>query len=127
MMAQTQRMREQRWLIDQSIAAVGVDFSWSISKITLGSTCAEMHPHLMMAINRIKKLADVSRELAGVGAKSEAEAKKAEAQINANVAELNKAGTASWAVMSKALDDSRKIFAQAIETTSKNLNRAMKG
>jgi chromosome segregation ATPase len=56
-----------------------------------------------------------------------AEAKKAEAQINANVAELNKAGTASWAVMSKALDDSRKIFAQAIETTSKNLNKAMKG
>jgi len=56
-----------------------------------------------------------------------AEAKKAEAQINANVAELNKAGTASWAVMSKALDDSRKIFAQAIETTSKNLYKAMKG
>jgi dipeptidyl aminopeptidase/acylaminoacyl peptidase len=80
MKAETRRMREQRWLIDQSIAAVGVDFSWSISKITLGSTCPEMHPHLMMAINRIKKLADVSREFAGVGARSEAEARKAEIQ-----------------------------------------------
>jgi hypothetical protein len=56
-----------------------------------------------------------------------AEAKKAEAEIDAKVAELNKAGTASWTAMSKALDDSRNAFAAAIETASKKLNKAMKG
>ena len=54
------------------------------------------------------------------------EAGKAEAQINAKVAELNKAGTASWAAMSKALDESRNAFAKSIDTAAKNFNKAMK-
>jgi hypothetical protein len=54
------------------------------------------------------------------------EAEKAQSDINAKVAEFNKAGETSWAAMSAALQDSRKVFVEAIETTSEKFSKAMK-
>jgi dipeptidyl aminopeptidase/acylaminoacyl peptidase len=74
------RLRQQRWTIDNIIATVGVDWAWGISRSLLGATCAEIHPDVMAAVNRIKKLADISREFSRVGAKSESLGRAAEAQ-----------------------------------------------
>jgi hypothetical protein len=56
-----------------------------------------------------------------------ADAQKAQADLNANVDDLNKAGQASWAAISQALDESRNAFAKAIEITAKRFNEAAKG
>lgn len=60
-------------------------------------------------------------------AQLKADAQKAQAQLNAKVGDLSKAGQASWAAMSQALDESRNAFAKAIEITAKKFNEATKG
>lgn len=60
-------------------------------------------------------------------AQFQAEAQKAQGQLNAKVEELGKAGQASWSAMSTALEESRNAFAKAIETTAKNFDDASKG
>ncbi|MFC1867820.1 alpha/beta hydrolase family protein [Thermodesulfobacteriota bacterium] len=78
MKSEPRRMREQRWLIEKAVAAAGVDFSWPISRLVLGATCQDIHPDIMMSMQRMNKFADISREFAGVGAKCESVARKAE-------------------------------------------------
>jgi len=56
-----------------------------------------------------------------------ADAQKAQAELNAKITDLSKAGQASWAAMSQALDESRNAFAKAIETTAKKFSEATKG
>ena len=56
-----------------------------------------------------------------------ADAQKAKADLNAKVDDLSKAGQASWAAMSQALDESRNSFARAIEIAAKRFNEATKG
>jgi multidrug resistance efflux pump len=56
-----------------------------------------------------------------------ADARKAQAELNAKVGDLSKAGQASWAAMSQALDESRNAFARAIEIAAKKFNEATKG
>ena len=78
MKPEPRRLRELRWVIDNTIATVGVDWSWPISRVVLGATCPEIHPDLMMAITRMKKFADISREFGKVAEKCEAVARRAE-------------------------------------------------
>jgi len=56
-----------------------------------------------------------------------ADAQKAQEDLNAKVDDLTKAGQASWAAMSQALDESRNLFAKTIEITAKRFNEAAKG
>jgi multidrug resistance efflux pump len=56
-----------------------------------------------------------------------ADAQKAQAELNAKVVDLSKAGQASWVAMSQALDESRNAFAKAIEITAKKFSEATKG
>jgi hypothetical protein len=56
-----------------------------------------------------------------------AEAQKAQADLKAKMDDLSKAGQASWAAMSQALDDSRNAFSKAIEVTAKRFDEAAKG
>jgi len=56
-----------------------------------------------------------------------ADAQKAQADLNAKVDDLSKAGQASWAAMSQTLDESRNSFARAIEIAAKRFNEATKG
>jgi hypothetical protein len=56
-----------------------------------------------------------------------AEAQKAQADLKTKVDDLSKAGQASWAAMSQALDDSRNAFSKAIEVTAKRFDEAAKG
>jgi len=56
-----------------------------------------------------------------------ADAQKPQAELNAKVGDLSKAGQASWVAMSQALDESRNAFARAIEITAKKFNEATKG
>ena len=60
-------------------------------------------------------------------AEFKAVARKAQADLKAKVDDLSKAGQASWAAMSQALDDSRKAFSKAIEVTAKRFDEAAKG
>ena len=78
MKPEPRRLRELRWVIDNTIAAVGLDWSWPISRVVLGATCPEIHPDIQMAITRMKKFADISREFGKVAEKSEAVARRAE-------------------------------------------------
>jgi hypothetical protein len=55
-----------------------------------------------------------------------ADAQKAQADLNAKVDDLSKAGQASWDAMSQALDESRNAFVKAIEITAKRFNEAAK-
>jgi dipeptidyl aminopeptidase/acylaminoacyl peptidase len=80
MRPEPRRLRELRWVIDNTIAAVGVDWSWPLSRVVLGATCAELHPQITMAINRMKKLADISREFGKIAERSEAIARMAESE-----------------------------------------------
>ena len=56
-----------------------------------------------------------------------AEAQKAQADLKTKADDLSKAGQASWAAMSQALDDSRNAFSKAIEVTAKRFDEAAKG
>jgi hypothetical protein len=56
-----------------------------------------------------------------------AEAQKAQADLQAKADDLIKAGQASWAALSGALDESRNAFSRAIEVTAKRLDEAAKG
>ena len=56
-----------------------------------------------------------------------AEAQKVQADLKTKVDDLSKAGQASWAAMSQALDDSRDAFSKAIEVTAKRFDEAAKG
>ena len=56
-----------------------------------------------------------------------AEAQKAQADLKTKVDDLSKAGQASWAAMSQALDDSRNAFSKAIEVTAKKIRRSGQG
>jgi signal transduction histidine kinase len=60
-------------------------------------------------------------------AEFKAVARKAQADLKAKVDDLSKAGQASWAAMSQALDDSRNAFSKAIEVTAKRFDEAAKG
>jgi hypothetical protein len=60
-------------------------------------------------------------------AEFKADAQKAQADLKAKVDDLSKAGQASWAAMSQALDDSRNAFSKAIEVTAKRFDEAAKG
>ena len=55
-----------------------------------------------------------------------AEAARQQADLNAKVDELGKAGQASWSAMSQALDESRNAFAKSLETAAKSFNDAIK-
>jgi hypothetical protein len=55
------------------------------------------------------------------------DAQKAQADLKAKADSLSKAGQASWAAMSQALDDSRNAFSKAIETAAKRFDEAAKG
>jgi hypothetical protein len=80
MRPEPRRLRELRWVIDNTIAAVGVDWSWPLSRVVLGATCAELHPQITTAIQHMKKLADISREFGKVAERSEAVARMAEGE-----------------------------------------------
>jgi hypothetical protein len=54
MKTEPKRMKEQRWIIDNIIGTIGVDWAWPISYVLMGSTIPMIHPMLMMAIKRIK-------------------------------------------------------------------------
>jgi hypothetical protein len=56
-----------------------------------------------------------------------AQAKKAQADLKAKADNLGKAGQASWAAMSQALDESRNAFSKAIEVAAKRFDEAAKG
>jgi hypothetical protein len=56
-----------------------------------------------------------------------AEAQKAQADLQAKADDLIKAGQASWADLSGALDESRNAFSRAIEVTAKRFDEAAKG
>ena len=56
-----------------------------------------------------------------------AEAQKAQADLKAKIDDFSKAGQASRAAMSLALDDSRIAFSKAIEVTAKRFDEAAKG
>lgn len=56
-----------------------------------------------------------------------ADAQKAQADLKAKVDDLSKAGQASWAAMSQALDKSRNAFSRALEATAKSFDEAAKG
>jgi len=56
-----------------------------------------------------------------------AEAQKAQADLKAKADNLGKAGQASWAAMSQALDESRNAFSKAIEVAAKRFDEAAKG
>ena len=56
-----------------------------------------------------------------------AEAQKAQADLKAKADSLGKAGQASWAAMSQALDESRNAFSRAIEAAAKSFDDAAKG
>ena len=60
-------------------------------------------------------------------AEFKADAQKAQADLKAKVDDLSKAGQASWAAMSQALDNSRNAFSKAIEVTAKRFDEAAKG
>jgi len=55
-----------------------------------------------------------------------AQAQKAQADLKAKADSLGKAGQASWAAMSQALDESRDAFSKAIEVTAKSFDDATK-
>ena len=55
-----------------------------------------------------------------------AQAQKAQADLKAKADSLGKAGQASWAAMSQALDESRDAFSKAIEVTAKSFDDAAK-
>jgi hypothetical protein len=54
------------------------------------------------------------------------QAQKAQADLKAKADSLGKAGQASWAAMSQALDESRDAFSKAIEVTAKSFDDAAK-
>ena len=56
-----------------------------------------------------------------------AEAQKTQADLQAKADHLTKAGQASWAALSGALDESRNAFSRAIEVTAKMFDEAAKG
>jgi hypothetical protein len=56
-----------------------------------------------------------------------AQAQRAQADLKAKADNLGKAGQASWAAMSQALDESRNAFSKAIEVTAKRFDEAAKG
>ncbi len=56
-----------------------------------------------------------------------AQAQKVQADLKAKADNLGKAGQASWAAMSQALDESRNAFSKAIEVTAKRFDEAAKG
>ena len=56
-----------------------------------------------------------------------AQAQKAQADLKAKADNLGKAGQASWAAMSQALDESRNAFSKAIEVAAKRFDEAAKG
>jgi hypothetical protein len=53
-----------------------------------------------------------------------AEAQKTQADLQAKANHLTKAGQASWAALSGALDESRNAFSRAIEVTAKRSDEA---
>jgi len=55
-----------------------------------------------------------------------ADAQKAQADLNAKVNDLGRAGQASWAAMSRALDESRNAFSKAIVVTAEKFSDAVK-
>jgi hypothetical protein len=55
-----------------------------------------------------------------------ADARKAQADLNAKVNDLGRAGQASWAAMSRALDESRNAFSRAIVATAEKFSDAIK-
>jgi hypothetical protein len=80
MKPESRRRRELRWVVDNTIAAVGVDWAWPLSRIVLGSTCAEMQSEVAAAIQKMKKFADISREFGKLAEKAEAAAQRAEGE-----------------------------------------------
>jgi hypothetical protein len=56
-----------------------------------------------------------------------AQAQKAQADLKAKADSLGKAGQASWAAMSQALDESRDAFSRAVEAAAKSFDDAAKG
>ena len=76
--AKTRRMAEQRWLIDKTIEATGVDFAWPMSGIALGAAGLNLVPDVASLRARVKKYDDISREFARVAAKRETMARNAE-------------------------------------------------
>jgi len=56
-----------------------------------------------------------------------ADAQKAQADLNAKVNDLGRAGQASWAAMSRALDEARNAFSKAIVVTAEKFSDAIKG
>ncbi len=79
MKPEPRRLREQRWVIDNIINSVGIDWAWPLTGVLFSATCPEIHPDIRLAITRIRKFSDISREFSKVGAKSEEIAKRAEA------------------------------------------------
>lgn len=78
MKPESRRRRELRWVVDNTIAAVGIDWAWPLSRVVLGSTCPEIQPEITAAIQRMKKFADISREFGKLAEKTEASAQRAE-------------------------------------------------
>jgi dipeptidyl aminopeptidase/acylaminoacyl peptidase len=80
MKPESRRRRELRWVVDNTIAAVGIDWAWPLSRVVLGSTCPEIQPEVTAAIQRMKKFADISREFRKLAEKTEAAAQRAEGE-----------------------------------------------
>jgi dipeptidyl aminopeptidase/acylaminoacyl peptidase len=76
----TRRLREQKWLIDKMVETTGIDFMWRLSGSAAGAIGADVADDITGIRSRVKKYADITRELMRVAAKREALAKKAEAE-----------------------------------------------
>src|SRR5487761_32965 len=72
------RFQEQRWLLDQIIQIVGVEWDQNRIGYTLGPCGPEATPDFMGVRSRIRKFSDISREFARAAARREAVAKRYE-------------------------------------------------
>jgi dienelactone hydrolase len=71
-------MAEQEWMYDRLIRANGPDFYWPMTEETLCAVGMDAAGDIRAVRSSVKKFADITREMARVGEKREAMARKAE-------------------------------------------------
>lgn len=72
------RFKEQRWLLDQVIQVVGVEWDQHRLAHALGPCGPDATPDFMTVKNRIRKFSDISREFTRAAARRESMARSAE-------------------------------------------------
>jgi dienelactone hydrolase len=74
----TRRMREQKWMFNKIIEATGPNYFWPMTEELLETVGLDLYMDIKKMKDRIKKTADIPRELSRLGAKREDIARKAE-------------------------------------------------